>query len=53
MKYKLTFYLNEKPEDYSCQLVMWTLVGMALPFSQWVETKISRFDIKFMKVISL
>ena len=53
LKARVTFYVNNEPRNYTCYLVVWTLVGMVWPFSMWVEARISRFDIEYMKVVTL
>ena len=53
VKPKMTFYIGAKPASYRCYLVLWTLVGMAWPFSMWVESKISRFNVEYMKILTL
>ena len=53
LKPRVTFYVGNEPKNYTCYMVLWALIGMIWPFSMWVEGKISRFDIEYMKVVAL
>lgn len=50
---RVCFYVGERPKNYRCLLVFWAFFGMVWPYSMFLEGKISRFDIDYMKVVSL
>ena len=53
LKERMTFYIGGEPKNYTLYLVLWTLFGLIWPFSMWIETRINRFDVLYMKVIGL
>ena len=50
---KMTFYVGDLGCNYNCWYYVFTIFGLLWPYSIWVESKISRFDVAFMKVVMM
>ena len=50
---KMTFYVGDLGCNYNCWYYAFTIFGLLWPYSIWVESKISRFDVAFMKVVTM
>lgn len=51
--HKHTFYVGELGCNYSTWLYILALLGLLWPYSLWVESKISRFNVSFMKILTV
>ena len=47
------FYIGELGCDYSTWFYFFSMIGLIWPYSMWVESKISRFEIETMKVLKV
>jgi hypothetical protein len=50
---KMAFYVGDLGCNYNCWYYVFAAVGLLWPYSLWVESKISRFEVSFMKVIKM
>lgn len=50
---RMCFYVGQKPKNYSGWLVFWSFFGLIWPYSMYLESIISRYDIEYMKVLGL
>jgi hypothetical protein len=49
----MTFFIGDKKPKWYGFLILWSFVGMIWPYSMYIEGKISRFDIKFLKILTM
>lgn len=49
----MCFYLGKGKQSYGCWLVFFSIFGFVWPYSMYVESKVSRFDVNYMKVLAL
>lgn len=42
---RLSFYIGQKPKNYKCIFIFCSIFGLVWPYSMYVESKVSRFDI--------
>lgn len=50
---KMTFYVGDLDCNYNCWFYFFTIIGLLWPYSVWVESKINRFEVAFMKTVRL
>lgn len=53
LKARMTFYIGESPKNYKCNLILCSLIGMIWPYSMYVEGKVTRYDIEYMKIVTI
>ena len=53
LKSRMTFYVGDEPKNYMCGLVVWSILGCLWPYSISVEKNVSRFNVDFMKVLTM
>lgn len=53
LELKRAFYVGDLGCDYSCWFGLFTMFGLVWPYSLWVESKISRFDVTYTKVVTM
>lgn len=50
---KMAFYVGDLGCNYNCWYYVFALIGLLWPYSLWVESKINRFEVKFMKGLKM
>lgn len=50
---RMTFFIGKKKPNWFGWLIFFSLIGLIWPYSMWIETKISRYTIKFLKVLKM
>lgn len=53
LKERMTFYIGMEKPKMGKYLYLFSFLGFLWPYSMFVEAKISRFDIQFMKILTL
>lgn len=53
LKSRMTFYIGESPKDYKCILIVCSLFGLLWPYSMIVEKKVTRYDLEYMKILTI
>jgi hypothetical protein len=50
---RITFFIGNKKPNWKGKLRLFTFIGLIWPYSMWIEGKISRYSIKFMKILTM
>lgn len=53
LKPRMTFYVGQEPKNYYCGFVVASIFGCIWPYSMSVENKVNRFNIDFMKILTM
>lgn len=50
---KMAFYVGDLGCNYNFWYYVFAILGLLWPYSLWVESKINRFDVAFLKVVTM
>ena len=53
MKDRVGFFIGEGKPNFTVPLVLFALIGLVWPFSLVIESRITRFTLNFMKIVTL
>ncbi len=48
-----SFYIGENKPNWGQKIKKWSVIGLVWPYSMWIESQISRYNISFMKVLTM